>query len=268
MKETVKMELITPQIAVEMLAKNTNNRKLKPTVVQKYKEDLLNDRWIPGTCMLIFSEDGTLLDGQHRLKAIIEADKPANMIVSRGVSKDASRVIDSGSTRTISDMFKIEGISYASNVGGIVIRFDELNKKNYQLRGARRFSHQEIWEKYQEHSAWYDEAAQKASFWNNKSKMISGSLLGSIYVYLTKVMHHPEEKVNLFIEQICDIVPCENETISNFRRTISNYMLVGKKLTEAHLIVYIIRTWNAYLKGQILKQFRNMNPTDTDIWFL
>lgn len=268
MKEIVKVEEITPAIAAEMLAKNTNNRPMRPSVVDKYKRDLLNDKWVFGTCQICFAEDGTLLDGQHRLKAIIEANKPTNMIVVRNVSKDAIQVIDSGSSRSVSDVFKIKGMAYANLLGGIVIRHRGFLREKYEVSSHIRYTHQEIWDLYQEDPKVYDNAAKLAAAWSKKCRFVPPCLLGALYIYLTKEKKHPEDKVTSFIEQLCDIIPSENETFNSFRRTVVGYKLMGRKLTEAHLVVYIIRTWNAYLKNRALKVFKNMDPSDTDIWFL
>lgn len=268
MEVTVKVVDITPSIAAEMLAKNTNNRALKPSVVEKYKRDLLSGKWIFGTSAIRVASDGTLLDGQHRLKAIIDANVTVKMVVINNMSKDAIRVIDSGSSRSVSDMFKIEGSAYANSLGGIITRHRGFLREKYDVASHVRYTHQEIWDIYQSDIAVYDDAAKRAAAWAKKCKIIPPCLLGALYIYLTKEKKHPENKVNLFIEQLCDIVPSDNETFSTFRRIIINYRLVGKKLTEAHLVVYIIRAWNAYLKDRTLKAFKNMDPSNTDVWFL
>lgn len=267
MKEKVEVVEITPAMAAEMLAMNTNNRKMKPAVVEKYKKDLLNDKWVFGTCQICFAEDGTLLDGQHRLKAIIEANKAVPMIVIRNMCRDAIRVIDSGNPRNVGDMFRIEGVNYSSYIGGIAIRFQGMNNQIYSPR-ARSYTHQEYWDLYQEHADWYDEVAPKAVAWGNQSKLFPACFLGALYLHLTKTKHHPEETVDKFIDQICDVVPTENETICNLRRVLTNFRLVGQKPTEAQITVYVIKTWNAYLKNRNLKVFKNMDPNDTDIWFI
>ena len=266
--EKVEVLEITPAKATEMLASNINNRALRPTVVEKYKRDLIDDKWIFGTSMLIFSASGVLLDGQHRLKAIIEANKSAKMIVVTGVSEEALKVIDSGVGRTVADMFKLLGVGYSSNIGGIITRFDGLCKERYNAPGSKRITHQEYWAKYMEHKDWYDEAAKVSSIWNSKNRLFPSCLLGAIYLYLIKEKHYPENNVKSFIDQLCDVVPTQNETISNVRRVLMNARILGQKLPEAHLLVYIIRTWNAYIKNKIIKVFKNMDPNDVDVWFI
>jgi|GEM_PF-1397680 len=53
--------------------------------------------------------DGNLIDGQHRLHAIVETATPATMQVSTGVSKHAWHAIDIGAKRRISDISGIVG---------------------------------------------------------------------------------------------------------------------------------------------------------------
>ena len=54
------MEIITPQIASEYLAKNTNNyRVLSKSKVDVYAEDMRNGNWQENGEGIAFGEDGT-----------------------------------------------------------------------------------------------------------------------------------------------------------------------------------------------------------------
>ena len=75
---TTKVEKITPELAREYLKKNTDNyRKLARGTVRNYAEDIKNGRWELNGETIVFAESGVLQDGQHRLAAIIQANKPA-----------------------------------------------------------------------------------------------------------------------------------------------------------------------------------------------
>ena len=85
-KETLAIELITPDQARQYLAFNTNNRNLRKAHVEKLANDIKNGRWVYNSATIVFNGDGTLLDGQHRLAAIIDADTPVKVAVARGVA--------------------------------------------------------------------------------------------------------------------------------------------------------------------------------------
>ena len=106
MKQTFEQVRITPDIARKWLALNKVNRPISYNTVQTYADDMLNGRWDRKTTSCIaFSESGYLVDGQHRLSAIIVANIPVIMWVSRNVGERV--VFDSGRTRTLSDHMNI-----------------------------------------------------------------------------------------------------------------------------------------------------------------
>lgn len=89
---------ITPSMAKEFLKRNCVNRRLSRHNVDMMVSDILNGEWkTESPTFICFSNDGELLDGQHRLNAIVKADIPVKMYVMYGVDKEA--VIDRGQTR-------------------------------------------------------------------------------------------------------------------------------------------------------------------------
>lgn len=98
---------VTPQTASDWLKFNTDNRPLRRTVVDGFKSAILRGEYIPTHQGIAFSDDGVLLDGQHRLTAISELrDGAYPMLVTWGVSKDAFKVMDIGVKRNAADALK------------------------------------------------------------------------------------------------------------------------------------------------------------------
>lgn len=98
-------EVITPAIAREYLKKNTDrNRKLSKKVVENYAATMREGNWYATHQGIAFNNKGELIDGQHRLKAIIEANVPVVMNVTRGVeSENGFYAVDIGRKRTMAD---------------------------------------------------------------------------------------------------------------------------------------------------------------------
>ncbi len=104
-----KIEFITPQIAREILAKNSNNRALKPSLVKYYMREIANGKWDVNGESIKIATDGALLDGQHRLEAISKGNKGVYTYVVRGLHNGAFLTIDCGKPRTHGDFLKIAG---------------------------------------------------------------------------------------------------------------------------------------------------------------
>ncbi len=117
--DTAAVVQVTPAMATRWLEKNGANRKIRTKRVRQYMDDMMAGRWVLTPQPIAFNCDGTLIDGQHRLKAIIEAGKPQRFLVVHNVPREAGAVIDQGLTRSVPDaaMFRnINGVN-ASDVG-------------------------------------------------------------------------------------------------------------------------------------------------------
>lgn len=69
----MKKILVTQEMAREWLANQATNRKLSKTVVDRYTRAMASGSWIASERMpLSFLPDGRLVDGQHRLAALIQ----------------------------------------------------------------------------------------------------------------------------------------------------------------------------------------------------
>jgi hypothetical protein len=100
---------ITPDMAKMMLDTNTNNRNLSERAVTQLATAMENGSWELNHQGLAFYEGGMLADGQHRLAAIIRANKPITMMVTTGLPKNTAMTIDSGRRRSLIDGVKISG---------------------------------------------------------------------------------------------------------------------------------------------------------------
>jgi hypothetical protein len=95
---------ITPSVAEAFLQHNTDNRKKRGWWVSGLANMIKRGEWIPTHQGVAFAKSGKLLDGQHRLEAIIEAGIPVEMLVVTDVRDDAYKVLDNGVKRTMADL--------------------------------------------------------------------------------------------------------------------------------------------------------------------
>lgn len=76
-------------------------------------------RWNTNGQGVIFSPDGDLLDGQHRLRAVVEAGVTVEMFVVRGVPKERFETMDTGRARTVGDVLGAQSYTNANNLAAI-----------------------------------------------------------------------------------------------------------------------------------------------------
>lgn len=106
---TVYMD-ITPEKALNWLENaNANNRKVIDSHVHRLAREMKNGRWNVSHQGIAFSTNGVLLDGQHRLWAIVESQMTITMPVTFNVSPDARMTIDDIETRSKADVIRLAG---------------------------------------------------------------------------------------------------------------------------------------------------------------
>lgn len=105
----VQLVYVTAALAEMWLGHNRKNRKLRAENVTKYASDMMSGNWTFDGMPIRFSENDDLLDGQHRLAAIVATGKTVLMLVVYGLPGDAQDTMDTGAKRTVADVFNIHG---------------------------------------------------------------------------------------------------------------------------------------------------------------
>jgi hypothetical protein len=98
---------ISPQDATNWLRANRNNRPVRKHHIEFLASEITNDNWQVNGQAIVIADDEQVLDGQHRLFAIIEAGKPIKSLVVYGITPDAFKTIDTGAVRTGSDALSL-----------------------------------------------------------------------------------------------------------------------------------------------------------------
>jgi hypothetical protein len=88
------IETVTPQMAEEYLTHNTRNRKIVAAHVDAIARDIRAGNWMMNAQPICFARDGRLLNGQHRLSAVIQAGEAIEVPVMRGLPEEAYATYD------------------------------------------------------------------------------------------------------------------------------------------------------------------------------
>lgn len=99
---------VNPSLAEEWLKTNTFNRLVSKGSVERYARDMASGNWRLNHQGIAFDSEGVLVDGQHRLFAVIKSGVTVEMMVTFG----ADRVgIDELRVRKTSDVIKFGKLS-------------------------------------------------------------------------------------------------------------------------------------------------------------
>lgn len=102
---------VDPELAMEWLLNNENNRKHREALVRQYAQDMVEGRWEFNGEPIQFSATGRLLNGQHRLKAVLRSQTTQKFTVGRGFADSIQGTIDTGARRTAGDSLTLEGFT-------------------------------------------------------------------------------------------------------------------------------------------------------------
>jgi hypothetical protein len=114
------VEDITPEMASEWLDSNVHNRPLRQRRVNDLVGIIERGEWLLNGDAIRFAEDGSLLDGQHRLWAVMESGATVPSVVIRGLPSETQETMDMGARRTLADALTLRGETNAARLASTV----------------------------------------------------------------------------------------------------------------------------------------------------
>jgi hypothetical protein len=106
---TIEKILVTPEMAAYWLTFNSpTNRDISPVYVKRLASAILRGQFEIGDSIK-FESKGMLIDGQHRLSAIVLATIPTYLLVTRGYDPVSMSVLDIGMKRSVSNIATLAG---------------------------------------------------------------------------------------------------------------------------------------------------------------
>lgn len=136
---SIGVEVITPDVARDILASNSHNRNLRSARVIQLVEALRRGEWVLNGETIKIAEDGTLIDGQHRLQAVLDSGVSIETLVMRNMPMDVQDTVDTGRRRRLADILAIEGHSDSHALGAalsMLYRFRTNKRIDYSHSGA------------------------------------------------------------------------------------------------------------------------------------
>lgn len=117
---------VTPGTAAKILETMPVNRRLSQGWVESLAYQMKQGAWDEGLGDPIrFNEKNELIDGQHRMWAVVESGCTVKMIVMRGLSGESLLKIDYGRRRSIGDHLHILGEDHAADLAAALVYFNE-----------------------------------------------------------------------------------------------------------------------------------------------
>lgn len=248
---TSKVESIGPAKATELLNHfNNNNRKLSTAYANKLAKAMKSGHWEENGSSIILDKDGNLVDGQHRLKAIVISGTTINTLVVRGVPSSAFNTIDYNRVRSTGDVLGIRGIQKPATVGGIVRIVAMIRRDgNYSGRGGVAPARYEILDMLEimDRERLYASTLQALRI--KQAVGGSASVFGAILYLAPKL-----EIVDKFWDQIETGIGLVRGSHAALLRA---YMISNSRgtsrLSDGAQFIACVKTMNAFIEGRLVK---------------
>ncbi|MCX4677649.1 hypothetical protein OG413_20470 [Streptomyces sp. NBC_01433] len=114
--------ILRPVMAARLLRRNTHNRNLRAAAIDAYVRDIQADCWPLNGEAIKLDVNGNVLDGQHRLHAVVKADMAVTTFIVGGLPAETQATMDSGLKRTTSDALSLADESNATTVASVLRR--------------------------------------------------------------------------------------------------------------------------------------------------
>lgn len=234
--------LVTPQLASAWLCSNVSNRKVSRQNLSFIKRQMASGEWKLNGEAISFTKSGALADGQHRLMACVEVDKPFMSVVVRGLDEDAFLTINTGKARSASDVFSIRAEKNSARLAGGIRTAVLLEAGEFQRN--RKVSNAEA-------AAYLDANPLIREFANagkNTVKLVGSGVFCGVR-YLTW-KSHPSKSAEFF-EQLETGVGLEDRSaVKVFRERMIDQLSSRAKLSQADGVALAIKAWNLHLIGK------------------
>lgn len=111
---------IQPKLAEQMLKKNTRNRKVSQPNVSRLAKAMKEGNWKVNGDMIRISSSGNVVDGQHRLLAVVASGVTIQTWAMFDVPEDIFDTIDVGKRRSAADTLSCLGEKDAHHVAAVL----------------------------------------------------------------------------------------------------------------------------------------------------
>jgi hypothetical protein len=261
MKTVVKT--VTPEMAKNFLLKNTLNRKLNDKTVLFYAKQMQEGEWKLNGEGLSFASDGSILNGQHRLSAVVKSGCNIDFLISFDVEKDAMPTFDTGKNRSLCNVFQIANIPDANNMSAIIqnyVSFVKLGSAGERTPSKElRFTKKDFLSIHEQNPEFWHKISLLSQNCYNKIRLLMRSKIGGFSAYLILEKGKNEDLVYDFMLQLFTIKSDQQPATKIYREILIKDSFSLKKISLQNKIAMLIKTWNYFEEKRNIKII-NFNP--------
>lgn len=246
-------EIVTPELAKQLLEVNTLNRALSEPTVVKYAKILESGRWMLNGDTIRISSANVLLDGQHRLAACVRTGVAFECVILENIPPESFTTIDVGKKRSGADTLSVLGYVSCRNLNGALVQVAKYDMGKVGVSMA--FSNPEILE----FAAKYPGVPKSVKACERLKKMVPLSILAACHYLFSRESSYEADAFidNLDYKKATDL--SFNDPMHLLKRRLIDNMGSNSKLDKRVQMALIIKTWNYRREGKQINQLKFTN---------
>lgn len=262
-KKSAQIVMVTRAIGQAWLARNTLNREIRDSNMAQYTQDAKSGRWLLGPDAIAFDRNGVLVNGQHRLKMVVDTGIPCEFIVATGLDPAVRIDADTHGRRSVADGLRLSGRADClvlnrgrNTAAGMWSRM--LNGARSSKGGETRAQLGEFIDKHREAGTWA--LAQFTSYPQHRGVVVAPTIAAVARAYY-HYQHDLDELmrfVRVFVTGEMDAP--HDATVIRYRNLLTVDPLSAKRLrgnSNLQPAIYRLtcRVIQAFMSGETLTKF-------------
>ena len=240
MKATLKT--ITPEIAANMLKLNVSNRPLRESNFLALAKEMRSGRWKVNGDMIRLSDNNIIIDGQHRLQAVVRSGVTIQSWVMEGLPIDVFDTIDVGKRRSAGDTLGCAGEKNACRMAAALILIDKYFSG--KVENTIQYTNTDVQSLLQKHP---DIRTSLVTTINGKGLLLPSVLDACYYLFSKK----DPVLADIFIEKVTKGIGLSiGDPWYVLRERLVANSTANSKLSKALMMALCIKAWNACRQGR------------------
>lgn len=250
---------LTPALALAWREKNVRNRPLSESTVLRYADAIERGEWQLNGDTITFDSNGDLLDGQHRIEAVILSGKPIRTLVVNGVVPESFITKDLGMIRTGGHILALKGEKHYNVLSGALSWLWKYERGVMLWTGVKATpSRQQLLDLLERNPGMRDSVAAVGS--SKRKVMVAGSPASFLHY---KFSHNNRSKGDEFFDLLTSGAGLtEDSPVYLLRERLIRNKDAKARLRQVDIIALCIKAWNAFSTGRSIRTLRWTNRGD------
>jgi len=191
-----------------------------------------------------------LLDGQHRLAAVIRINKPIKMLVVRNLPPEVFYTIDAGRKRTAADVLCIAGYKDSTTLAAatrILCCFEQDHEFKLRYKQVPSIDIMSMLERF-------PEIQESVNLGHKGRFIVPGSML--VFMHYITSIDNPDHAIEFITKLTEGVSMLQGDPILTFRDRMFRYKSNNVRLRRQFLVALLFKTWNYSFDGQSIEKLK------------